>query len=322
MNWDVATSGWLPALISSVLSLFGLGKNKELKKNKKNLQANIGGDNYAINADTVIFTDETLKNEKVDSSLKQKKEEINQIIKDFVNENVDTVSFNMIIHGNEDVVLDDLPYIIRQYLQKRKSLDFDIWKCKILNEKLESMLNHISAQFPEKFDECFAKLYMSSSWDCFFDEKFVEKASVCYRNNWNDKNGFSSIVENILSKLNKNNGTYIVENDCSRVLQVFWDSLDLDLKYKIAIAYYWIFRDPSRKDGYLQKKFAKEIYNELGFEEIVREMMRRELNRFSTEIEVIDFANKYQLDEGKIKLRFDDIFAKPNFDYESFKDIK
>lgn len=75
MNWDVATSGWLPALISSVLSLFGLGKNKELKKNKKNLQANIGGDNYAINADTVIFTDETLKNEKADSSLKQIKEE-------------------------------------------------------------------------------------------------------------------------------------------------------------------------------------------------------------------------------------------------------
>ena len=331
LNGDVALSGWFPTIFIFLLGLF-LGR-KRIKDGWTVIKTKIHNSKNAEKENIVAMNAGSIGtvNNYFGQGLQNQMPNINQnsavysVVNKLVDENVTLISFNQEVHGNENDILNDFSFVIQQYLHKRKGYGFsqnDFVNVGKLNEKLESMLNQISAQFPQKFDECFVKLYTSVSWEAFLDEKFVEKASVCYRNNWNDKNGFSSIVENILSKLNKNIGIYTVENDCSRVLQFFWDSLDLDLKYKIAIAYYWIFRDSSRKDGYLQKKFAKEIYNELGFEEIVREMMRRELNRFSTEIEVIDFANKYQLDEGKIKLRFDDIFAKPNFDYESFKDIK
>lgn len=319
MSWSdaltdgsVALSGWFPAIVIFVLGGAVSIVCYIIKQHKSQENGSLGNQKDDL-ASELMKVSSNSSNAAI------------SVVKSLVDDSVSLFLFNQNVYGKEDAVIENLNYVVLQYIQKRNSyntLPNDCAKCDVLNKKLESLMKIVSINREIKFDENFVGLYVASNWDDFLDEKFVEFASPYFKKNLSHPDVCLKIVENILSKLNKNNGIYTVENDCSRVLQVFWDSLDLDLKYKIAIAYYWIFRDSSRKDGYLQKKFAKEIYNELGFEEIVREMMRRELNRFSTEIEVIDFANKYQLDEGKIKLRFDDIFAKPNFDYESFKDIK
>lgn len=334
LNGDVALSGWFPTIFIFLLGLF-LGR-KRIKDGWTVIKTKIHNSKNAEKENIVAMNAGSIGtvNNYFGQGLQNQMPNINQksavysVVNKLVDENVTLISFNQEVHGKENDILNDFSYIIQQYLSKSKEyidefLNFNKQNgmaAKLLDEKISSMLKSLSIFHAKKFDEVFAKLYSSSSYSDFLNENFVSKVMNLYAYTYNDQSVFSIIVENILLQLEKSD--YNGENDCSRVLQVFWDSLDLDLKYKIAIAYYWIFRDSSRKDGYLQKKFAKEIYNELGFEEIVREMMRRELNRFSTEIEVIDFANKYQLDEGKIKLRFDDIFAKPNFDYESFKDIK
>ncbi|MBO4830327.1 MAG: hypothetical protein J5534_13040 [Fibrobacter sp.] len=315
VDWNTAISGWFTTLVSSCIKFLWNGGKSKIKKELT--QENSNGSNNAIAAETIENLNIYLSS-KTDSSSSTHGDSVNDVVNALVNENEDIIAFNQVVRNNENAVLNAFPFVVQQYLQKKKSYGIsqnDLVNVGKLNEKLESMINQISTQFPKKFDECFAKLYINASWECFLDEKFVEKASACYRNNWNDQNDFSSIVKNILPKL-QNTGDYNVENDCSRVLQIFWDSLNRDLQYKIAIAYYWIYIDSFRKKEYLQKQFAAKIYEELGAQNVVKEMIKPELKSSFANIEAI--AEKYRLKKEWVKEQYDELHHEINLDLDDF----
>lgn len=325
LNGDVALSGWFPTIFIFLLGLF-LGR-KRIKDGWAVIKTKIHNSKNAEKENIVAMNAGSIGtvNNYFGQGLQNQMPNINQnsavysVVNKLVDENVTLISFNQEVHGNENGILNDFSYVVQQYLQMKNGCGFsqnDLAKVKKINEKLESMLNQISAQFPQKFDECFVKLYTSVSWEAFLDEKFVEKASACYRNNWNDQKDFSLIVENILSKLQKT-GDYNEENDCSRVLQIFWNSLNEYLRYKIAIAYYPIYKDSFRRKEYLQKQFADKIYKELGYENIIKEMMRPILSGIASD-DVEKVAEEYRLNVEWLKKQYDELHAKRNLDLDDF----
>ena len=326
LNGNVALSGWFPTIFIFLLGLF-LGR-KRIKdgwtviKTKIHNSKNAEKENIvAMNAGSIgtvyNYFGQGLQNQMPNIN---QNSAVYSVVNKLVDENVTLISFNQEVHGNENDILNDFSYVVQQYLQMKNGYGFsqnDLANVKKINEKLESMLNQISAQFPQKFDECFVKLYTSVSWEAFLDEKFVEMASACYRNNWNDQNDFSLIVENILPKLQKT-GDYNVENDCSRVLQIFWNSLNDDLRYKIAIAYYNIYNDDIwRQMKFPQKQFADKIYKELGWENIIKEMMRPILSGITSD-DVEKVAEEYRLNVEWLKKQYDELHAKRDLDLDDF----
>ena len=99
-------------------------------------------------------------------------------------------------------------------------------------------------------------------------------------------------------------------------MQIFWDSLNRDLQYKIAIAYYWIYIDSFRKKEYLQKQFAAKIYEELDFENIVKEMIKPDLKSSSADIDAV--AEKYRLKREWVKEQYDELHQAINLDLDDF----
>lgn len=247
---------------------------------------------------------------------------INNVVGALVDDNVSLLSFNQIVYGKENDILDNLDYVVQQYLQKRTSYNGLLGnsaKCNNLNKKLKSMIKMISAKNGKKFDEKFTRLYLSLNWKDFLDEKFVEFVSPCYGNSWNDEGVLSKIIENILSEL-RSTGDYNVENDCSRVLQIFWPSLNEELRYEIAIAYHPIYKDSFRRTDFLQKQFAAKIYGELGYENIKRKMIYPVLrNAKSADVEKI--AEEYRLNVEWLKKQYDELHAKRNLDLDDFARI-
>lgn len=329
MDWSNATSGWIPQLIAIIVMIliayFSRDKIKEKwdsfvsKKNSSRQTANENG--MTINTGSIGTVNNIFPSNSV-SSLPNQDDVINGVVRALIDDDVLLLSFNQVVYRNENYILDNLDYVIQQYLQKKESYNgllSDSAKCNNINEKLKSMIKMISAKNGEKFDEKFTRLYISLNWKDFLDEKFVEFVSPCYGNSWNDESILSKIIENILSEL-RSTGDYNVENNCSRVLQILWNSLNSDFKYKIAIAYYKIYNDDIyRQKKFLQKQFAAKIYDELGVENVVKEMIKPDLKSSSANIEAI--AEKYRLRREWVKEQYDELHQKINLDLDDFSRI-
>lgn len=308
MSWlENGLSGWIPTV--GVFLLGGiLGRNK-IKDRLICLKKRIHNSEPSVN----VFLPSSI------NPIPTQTNNINGVVNALIDDNVSLLLFNQILYGKENDVLDNLNYVVQQYLQKKKSYNgllSNIAKCNVLNEKLDAMIKSISMQNGKKFDEMFVKLYTAANWKDFLDEKFVEFASPCYGNSWNDESVLSKIIENVLSEL-RSTGDYNVENNCSRVLQILWNSLNSDFKYEIAIAYYDIYDDNVyRQKKFLQKQFAAKIYEELGLENIVKEMIKPDLKSSSANIEAI--AKKYRLKKEWIKEQYDEQHQKINLDLDDF----
>lgn len=329
MDWSNATSGWIPQLIAIIVMIliayFSRDKIKEKwdsfvsKKNSSRQTANENG--MTINTGSIGTVNNIFPSKSI-NPVPNQGNVINNVVRALVDDNVSLLSFNQIVYGKENDILDNLDYVVQQYLQKRTSYNGllgNLAKCNNLNEKLKSMIKMISAKNGKKFDEKFTRLYLSLNWKDFLDEKFVEFVSPCYGNSWNDEGVLSKIIENILSEL-RSTGDYNVENDCSRVLQIFWPSLNEELRYEIAIAYRPIYKDSFRRPDFLQKQFAAKIYGELGYENIKRKMIYPVLrNAKSADVEKV--AEDYGLNEEWVKKQYDELHAKRNLDLDDFARI-
>lgn len=245
-----------------------------------------------------------------------------QIKLNLITPTVNEYIFKSSVYNNETEILNKLNEVVGEYIQKRNSYKNytpqEMESVQLLNNKLDSMLQALAVSNSNLYDEQFGKLFINPNYEIFVDEIFVTTALKFYKKNWKDKNSFNALANNMLKYLENANGDYIKENDCSRILDIFFDDMNLELQYRIAFAYYSIYIDNLRKKDFPQKKFADRIYNALGFDKIVRKMVYPELEKENVNID--DLAGKYRLSKKWLENYKKEIRSK-KFNFQDFSQL-
>lgn len=144
---------------------------------------------------------------------------------------------------------------------------------KILNLYPSLEFNHALS---EKFEYLIKKLLMEEN------SKFSEALYLKLKSNyWREysKERLINLVKNslTLSKLNRQliltnitkdfSGDWEIENDASKVIEIFYDNLENTQKELLAEIYLNIYCDTVRNDRFPQKQFAKQLFDELAQKE-------------------------------------------------------